>query len=238
MGGGVAPRPPCSPSGWRPAVLNPGPPRVVGALPAGVRVRLGSRCRPGVGGAGTAPPGAPADLNPPSALPEWAVVTGGSCRARPPYFSGAPPCAAPKLGARVAPARWCGLALRPRPPREQAAGGARARGVQVQSHPRPPPRVAVPSWGGGASHRLRGGGGPLLWPPSWGGGARGSGVGLPSVVSGVPPRGILVPWGLPGGCGRRARSGRPLTGQCGGGGERGGEPPCPGSRPRLPRAGL
>ena len=49
-GGGVAPRPPCSPSRWRPAVLNPGPPRVVGALPSGVRVRSGSQCRPGVGG--------------------------------------------------------------------------------------------------------------------------------------------------------------------------------------------
>ena len=72
-GGGVAPRPPCSPSGWRPAVLNPGPPRVAGALPSGVRVWSGSQCRPrggGVrGGPWTAPPGAPADLNPPSALP-------------------------------------------------------------------------------------------------------------------------------------------------------------------------
>ena len=47
------------------------------------------------GGPWTAPPGALADLNPPSALPEWAVVTGGSCGARPPYFS----------VARVAPAR-------------------------------------------------------------------------------------------------------------------------------------
>ena len=98
-GGGVAPRPPCSPSGRRPAVLNPGPPRVVGALPSGVRVRSGSKCRPGVGGGegglSTAPPGTPADLNPPSALPEWAVVTGGSCGARPPYCS----------VVRVAPAR-------------------------------------------------------------------------------------------------------------------------------------
>ena len=40
-GGGVAPRPPCSPSGWRPAVLNPGPARVVDALRSGVRVRSG-----------------------------------------------------------------------------------------------------------------------------------------------------------------------------------------------------
>ena len=47
------------------------------------------------GGPWTAPPGAPADLYPPSALPEWAVVIGGSWGARPPYCSGAPPCAAP-----------------------------------------------------------------------------------------------------------------------------------------------
>ena len=46
-----------------------------------------------------------------------------------------------------------------------------------------------------------------------------------AVVSGVPPRGILVPWGLPGGRGRRARSGRPPTGQCGGGGGGGGGNP-------------
>ena len=201
------------------------------------------------GGPWTAPPGgAPADLNPPSALPEWAVVTEGSCRARPPYCSGAPPCAAQKLGARVAPARWCGLASQPRPPREQAAEGAGARGVQVQPHP-PPPGVAVLS-GGGASPRLRGVGGPLLWLQCWGGGSGGggeappppppapSGVDLPSVVSGVPLWGILVPWGLPGGRGRRARSGRPPRGQCGGGGGRGGGPPRPGSRPRLPLAGL
>ena len=39
------------------------------------------------GGPWTAPLGALAELNPPSALPEWAVVTGGSCGARPPYCS-------------------------------------------------------------------------------------------------------------------------------------------------------
>ena len=68
-GGGVAPRPPCSPSGRRPAVLNPGPPRVVGALPSGVRVRSGSKCRPGVGGG----KGRPVDRSP-----------GGPCRPEPP----------------------------------------------------------------------------------------------------------------------------------------------------------
>ena len=59
-GGGVAPRPPCSPSGRRPAVLNPGPLRVAGALPSGVRVRSGPKCRPGVGGG----EGRPVDRSP------------------------------------------------------------------------------------------------------------------------------------------------------------------------------
>ena len=68
-GGGVAPRPPCSPSGRRPAVLSPGPLRVVGALPSGVRVRSGSKCRPGVGGG----EGRPVDPSP-----------GGPCRPEPP----------------------------------------------------------------------------------------------------------------------------------------------------------
>ena len=77
--------------------------------------------------------------------------------------------------------------------------------------------------GGGGGEGL---GGPPPRPP-----AR-SGIGLPSVVSGVPPRGILVPWGLPGARGRRARSGRPPTGQCGGGGGGGGG----GNPPALVRA--
>ena len=68
-GGGVAPRPPCSPSGRRPAVLNPGPLRVAGALPSGVRVRSGLKCRPGVGGG----EGRSADRSP-----------GGPCRPEPP----------------------------------------------------------------------------------------------------------------------------------------------------------
>ena len=49
-GGCVAPRPPCSRSGRRPAVLLSGPFRVAGALPSGARVRSGLKCRPGVGG--------------------------------------------------------------------------------------------------------------------------------------------------------------------------------------------
>ena len=121
----------------------------------------------------------------------------------------------------------------------------------------PPPRVAVPSGGGGRP--LRSGGaegrscGFQAGGGSGGGGGMGgppprppapSGIGLPSVVPGVPPRGILAPWGLPGGRGRRARSGRPPTGQCGregggggGGGEGAGTPPpwfAPPSSPGRP----
>ena len=50
LGGGVAPRPPRSRSGRRPAVPLSGSLRVAGALPSGARVRSGLRCRPGMGG--------------------------------------------------------------------------------------------------------------------------------------------------------------------------------------------
>ena len=67
-GGGVAPRPPCSRSRRRLAVLLPGSLRVAGALPSGARVRSGLKCRPGAGGVRggpwTAPLGAPSDLKP------------------------------------------------------------------------------------------------------------------------------------------------------------------------------
>ena len=59
-GGGVAPRPPSSRSGRRPAVLLSGPLRVAGALPSGARVRSGLKCRPGAGGG----EGRPVDRSP------------------------------------------------------------------------------------------------------------------------------------------------------------------------------
>ena len=71
-GGGVATRPPCSPSGWRPAVPYPGPPLVVGAFPPGVRVRSGSRGRQGGGDEGRPvdrPPGGPFRPEPPLCPP-------------------------------------------------------------------------------------------------------------------------------------------------------------------------
>ena len=192
-GGGVAPGPPCSPSGWRPAVPYPGPPLVVGALPPGVRVRLGSRSRPGVGGNEGRPvdrsPAAPSELNPPPALPEWALVMGGSRGARPPYCSGAPPCAAARLGPCAAPARWCRLARRPRPPREQAAGGAGARGVQVQPQPPPPPPPRRgPFWGSGCVPSAPGGRGVAPVALKLGGGSGGGGGGAAPLPSVFPPR--------------------------------------------------
>ena len=72
-GMGVAARPPCSPSGWGPAVPYSGPPLVVSALPNGVRLRLGSRGRPGVGGDEGRPvdrsPGGPFRPEPPLCPP-------------------------------------------------------------------------------------------------------------------------------------------------------------------------
>ena len=185
-GVGVVPRPPCSPSGWPPAVPHPGPSLVGGALPPACACGRGRGAAPGWGGMRggprTAPLGAPADLNPPSAVPEWAVVMGGSWGARPPYCSGAPPCAAPRLGPRAAPARWCGLACRPRPPREQAAGGAGARGVQVQPHPPPPRRC--PFWGRGGVPSAPGGQRVAPVALKLGGGERGGGWG----AAPPPPR--------------------------------------------------
>ena len=186
-------------------------------------------------------PGGPLRPEPPLCPPRVGNGHGGgSWGARPQYCSGAPPCAFPRLGPRAAPARWCGLVRQPRPPREQAAGGAGARGVQVQLHP--PPPLCGPFWGRGGVPSAPGG--RRIAPvalKAWGGERVGglggrptaprppapSGVGLPSVVSGVPLRGILVPWGLPGSRGRRARPGRPPMGQCGRGGGRGGGTPLP-----------
>ena len=70
------------------------------------------------------------------------------------------------------PQAWS--ARRPRPPREQAAGGAGARGVQVQPHPPPPASRSLlgeggrPLGSGGAEGRSCG-------PQAWGGGAGGGG---------------------------------------------------------------
>ena len=154
-----------------------------------------------------------------------------------PFWCAAMRC--PWLGPRVAPARWCGLACRPRPSRDQAAGGTGARGVQVQPHP-PPPRVAVPSGGGGAPPRLRRGGGSLPLLASWGGERGGVRRGRPPTP---PPRRASAchPWSpacpagvysCRGGCRaaagvRRSPVSRQRVSAAGGGGGGGGETPPP-----------
>ena len=137
-----------------------------------------------------------------------------------------------------------------RNPRGSRRLGALGRAVCRSSRIPPPPASRFLSGGGRAPPRLWG---RRVAPvaPKLGRGSGGGGVGRAAPPPRRPvgrwpairclrraPRGILVPWGLPGGRGRRARSGRPSTGQCGGGGRRGGQPPRPGSRPCLPRAGL
>ena len=122
-----------------------------------------------------------------------------------------------------------------RDPRLSRRLRALGRAVCRSSRTPPPPPRRDPFWGG--VHSALGGQRAAPVAPKlggWsGGGGEGSGgrppcppapsgVGLPSVVSGVPPRGIPMPWGLPGGRGRQGRSGRPPTGQCGGGGGGGG----------------
>ena len=111
----------------------------------------------------------------------------------------------------------------------------------------PPPASRSLLGEGGASPRLRGGGGSLLWPSSWGGGARGggwggrsrapSGVGLPSVVSRVPPQGYTRAVAVAGRPRSSGAVGRQWVSAAGAGGS-GGESLRPGWRPRLPWAGL
>ena len=154
-----------------------------------------------VGGPWTAPPGALADLNPPSALPQWAVVTGGSCGARPPCCS----------VVRVAPARQCGLA---------GAGPAAA-----------PPTASPSLLGGGGAPPAPGGRRAAPVAPQLGGVRGGGGwVGgpPPRPLSGLSGRGggsgggPLVPWRhlLPAGGGGRHGSPGP-----------GGQPSAGGLRP-------
>ena len=129
------------------------------------------------GGPWTAPLGAPADLNPPSALPEWAVVTGGSCRVRPPYCSAAPPCAAPKLGARVAPARW--FWARPAAATPAGAGGWGRWGARCAGPAASPLPASRSLLGGGGGGRPLGSGGAesRSCGSRAGGGERGGGWG-------------------------------------------------------------
>ena len=127
--------------------------------------------------------------------------------ARPPCCSGSLWCAAPGTGPCAGPARWCGFARLPLPPRGQAVGGAGARGVQVRLRPRPGRHG--PFWG--RSDAPSAAGGVEGWRPrgpqaegEWGGegggraavpfcSALGGGPWPPALspsLSGAPPLGI------------------------------------------------
>ena len=96
--------------------------------------------------------------------------------ARPPYCSGSSSRAAPGHGPCVAPACWCGLARRPRPPQEQAGGGR--RGARRAGPAAPPPGRRGPFWGRGDVPSAPGGqGGRRSCGSQAGGGAGGGGGG-------------------------------------------------------------
>ena len=153
------------------------------------------------GGPWTAPPGARADLNPPSVTSEWAVVTGGSCGARPPSCS----------VVRVAPARQCGFA------------GAGPAAVALTASPVPPEGgVAPPALGGRRAapvapqlRWVRGGGG-------WGGRPPARSRACVGGVGGGSGGGPLVPWRCLLSAGGGGRHGSPGPG---------GQPSAGGSRP-------
>ena len=152
-GGGVAPRPPCSRSGRRPAVLLSGSLRAAGALPSGARVRTGLKCRPGVGGVRggpwTAPLGAPSDLKPPL------------CHLG--------------VGCGYGRVMWGAASFLFRCAR---CSGTPAWVRGSRSSRRCPYCVAVPPEGG-APPRPWGGGGPRLWLPCCGGRGGGGWGGRP-----------------------------------------------------------
>ena len=128
--------------------------------------------------------------------------------------------------------------------------GGLGRALCRSSRTPPPPRVAVPSRGGGAFARLRGGGGSLLWPSSFRG-ERGGGSGgplrRPRPTRPVgrrpaicclrrPPPGV---YSCCGGCRAAVGVGRgPISRQwvsAAGGGGRGGNPPALVRALALPR---
>ena len=253
VGGGVASRPPCCPSGWRPAVSHPGPPRVVGALPSGVRARSGTRGRPGVGGDEERP----VDRSP-----------GGPCRPEPPLRPPLVGCGHGRvMGGAAFILFWCAAVRRPQ------AWSARCSGALVWARL----SAATPAGAGGwgrwgarcagpaasppppASRSLLGEGGRPLGSegaegrscgPQAGGGGRGGGGGGGAAPPAPPrrrasachPLSPACPPGVyscRGGCRAAAGVGRGPVGRqwvsaAGGGEGGGGNPPAPVRAPVFP----
>ena len=199
----------------------------------------------------TAPPGAPSDLNPPSALPEWEMVMGG-------VMGGAAPilfwCAAVRRpqawsACRCSALVWaCSSAATP-----AGAGSSGRLGARFACPAASPPPPASRSLLGERACPLGSGGaeGRSCGPQAGGGGGRvGGGGGAAPPPPTPPPRRAsachpLSPAGPPGvhscrgGSDRARASGAarlPPMGQCGGGGREGGgggppwsaPPPSPG----------
>ena len=197
------------------------------------------------GGPWTAPPGALADLNPPFALPEWAVVMGGSWGARPPYCSGAP---SPGLVRALLRRAGVGSPVG-RDPRGSRRLGALGRAVCRSSRITPPLRRG-PFWGRGGVPSAPGGQSPQAGGGSGGGGG-GGGVPPPPPprrASACHPLSPACPSGVHScrrGCRaaagvRRGPVGRQLVSAAGGGGRGGGTPPpwfAPPSSPGRPLKG-
>ena len=135
------------------------------------------------------------------------------------------------------------------------AGGWGRWGARCAGPAAPPPPPRGPFWGRGGVPSAPGGrrvapvalklGGGSGGGGGWGGRPTAlrppspSGVGLPSVVSGVPPPGYtravgVAGWPQASGAAWSAANGSVRRGGRG----RGGEPPRRGAHPRLPRAGL
>ena len=215
----------------------------------------GRRAAPGGGGMRgspwTAPPGALSDLNPPSALPEWAMVMGV-------VMGGAAPvlfwCAAVHRPQAWSASRSGALVwARPSAATPAGAGGWGRWGARCAGPAASPPPVSRSLLGEGGRPLGSGGvEGRSCGPQAGGGGAGGGGGGAPPPPAPPPRRASachpLSPARPPGvyscrgGCRAAAGVGRGPVGRqwvsAAGGQGRGGEPPRPGLRPRLPQAGL
>ena len=205
----------------------------------------------------TAPPGAPSDLNPPSALPEWAMVMGGVNGGRG-LHTVLVRSRAPSPGLVRTPLRRAGVGSPVgRDLRGSRRLGAPGRAV-CRSSRIPPRRAAVPSGGGGRPLGSGWAEGRSCGPQAGGGSGGGGGVGGAAPPPPAPPPrrasachqlSPACPSGVyscRGGCRAAAGVGRGAVGRqwvsaAGGGGEGGGNPPpwfAPPSSPNRPPKGL